>query len=164
MGRLIRRVPSRVKSKLVVAFACPARYAPTRAAGAVAAGKARMALQQQRYKVIEKIASGGMAEVFRAESAGLEGFKKTVAIKRVLPHLSEKKQFIGMFLDEARVSAQLGHSNCVQVFDIGVGDNTYFIVMEYVDGADLKAIIENLRATNRQMPPELACLICVKIC
>jgi len=130
----------------------------------VASGKARMALQQQRYKVIEKIASGGMAEVFRAESAGLEGFKKTVAIKRVLPHLSEKKQFIGMFLDEARVSAQLSHSNCVQVFDIGVGDNTYFIVMEYVDGADLKAIIEHLRATNRQMPPELACLICVKIC
>ena len=123
-----------------------------------------MAVQQQRYRVIEKIASGGMAEVFRAESAGLEGFKKTVAIKRVLPHLSEKKQFIGMFLDEARVSAQLGHSNCVQVFDIGVGDNTYFIVMEYVDGADLKAIIENLRATNRQMAPELACLICVRIC
>jgi eukaryotic-like serine/threonine-protein kinase len=126
--------------------------------------EARMAIQQQRYRVIEKIASGGMAEVFRAESAGLEGFKKTVAIKRVLPHLSEKKQFIGMFLDEARVSAQLGHSNCVQVFDIGVGDNTYFIVMEYVDGADLKAIIEHLRATSRQMLPELACLICVKIC
>ncbi len=123
-----------------------------------------MAQQQQRYKVIEKIASGGMAEVFRAESAGLEGFKKTVAIKRVLPHLSEKKQFIGMFLDEARVSAQLGHSNCVQVFDIGVGDNTYFIVMEYVDGADLKAIIENLRQTNQQMAPELACLICVRVC
>src|SRR5690606_18723648 len=123
-----------------------------------------MAQQQQRYKVIEKIASGGMAEVFRAESAGLEGFKKTVAIKRVLPHLSEKKQFIGMFLDEARVSAQLGHSNCVQVFDIGVGDNTYFIVMEYVDGADLKAIIEYLRQTKGQIPPELACLICVRIC
>jgi serine/threonine-protein kinase len=120
-----------------------------------------MAQQQQRYRVIEKIASGGMAEVFRAESAGLEGFKKTVAIKRVLPHLSEKKQFIGMFLDEARVSAQLGHSNCVQVFDIGVGDDTYFIVMEYVDGADLKAIIEDLRHTNRQMPEELACLICM---
>ena len=60
-----------------------------------------------------------MAEVFRAESAGLEGFKKLVAIKRVLPHLSEKKQFIGMFLDEARVCAHLSHSNCVQVFDIG---------------------------------------------
>lgn len=123
-----------------------------------------MAQQQQRYKVLEKIASGGMAEVFRAESAGLEGFKKTVAIKRVLPHLSEKKQFIGMFLDEARVSAQLSHSNCVQVFDIGVGDNTYFIVMEYVDGADLKGVIEHRRKTGAQFPVEEACLICVRIC
>ncbi|HKO50939.1 MAG TPA: protein kinase [Polyangiaceae bacterium] len=123
-----------------------------------------MAQQQQRYKVLEKIASGGMAEVFRAESAGLEGFKKTVAIKRVLPHLSEKKQFIGMFLDEARVSAQLSHSNCVQVFDIGVGDNTYFIVMEYVDGADLKGLIEHRKKTSTPFPVEEACLICVRIC
>jgi len=123
-----------------------------------------MAQQQQRYKVLEKIASGGMAEVFRAESAGLEGFKKTVAIKRVLPHLSEKKQFIGMFLDEARVSAQLSHSNCVQVFDIGVGDNTYFIVMEYVDGADLKGLIEHRKKTGLPFPVEEAVLICVRIC
>jgi len=120
--------------------------------------------QQQRYRVIEKIASGGMAEVFRAESAGLEGFKKTVAIKRVLPHLSEKKQFIGMFLDEARLSAHLSHSNCVQVFDIGVGDNTYFIVMEFVDGADLKAIIDHVRRSGRPFPLELATLICLRIC
>jgi len=118
--------------------------------------------QQQRYKVIEKIASGGMAEVFRAESAGLEGFKKVVAIKRVLPHLSEKKQFIGMFLDEARLSAHLSHSNCVQVFDIGVGDDTYFIVMEYVDGADLKALIELFRRSGRPFPVEVASLICIK--
>lgn len=123
-----------------------------------------MAQQQQRYKVLEKIASGGMAEVFRAESAGLEGFKKTVAIKRVLPHLSEKKQFIGMFLDEARLSAHLSHSNCVQVFDIGVGDNTYFIVMEYVDGCDLKAVIETARKSGRGIPIEVASLICVRIC
>ncbi|MBK8998849.1 MAG: serine/threonine protein kinase [Myxococcales bacterium] len=120
--------------------------------------------QQQRYRVLEKIASGGMAEVFRAESAGLEGFKKTVAIKRVLPHLSEKKQFIGMFLDEARLSAHLSHSNCVQVFDIGVGDNTYFIVMEYVDGADLKAIIDQARRGGKPFPLELAALICLRIC
>src|SRR6266542_6760038 len=108
--------------------------------------------QQQRYRVIEKIASGGMAEVFRAESAGLEGFKKTVAIKRVLPHLSERKQFIGMFLDEARVGAHLSHSNCVQVFDIGVGDNTYFIVMEFVDGANLKSISESLKKMGKEFP------------
>jgi len=120
--------------------------------------------QQQRYKVLEKIASGGMAEVFRAESAGVEGFKKTVAIKRVLPHLSEKKQFIGMFLDEARLSAHLSHSNCVQVFDIGVGDNTYFIVMEYVDGSDLKGVIEHRKKLGSGLPVEEACLICVRLC
>ena len=123
-----------------------------------------MAQPQQRYKVLERIAAGGMAEVYRAESAGLEGFKKTVAIKRVLPHLSEKKQFIGMFLDEARLSAHLSHSNCVQVFDIGVGDNTYFIVMEFVDGSDLKAIIEQHRKHSRPVPTEESALICVRIC
>src|SRR6187399_883512 len=123
-----------------------------------------MAQPAQRYKVLERIAAGGMAEVFRAESAGLEGFKKLVAIKRVLPHLSEKKQFIGMFLDEARVGAHLSHSNCVQVFDIGVGDNTYFIVMEYVDGADLKGVIEHRKKTSLPFPVEEACLICVRIC
>ena len=123
-----------------------------------------MAQQQQRYRIIERIAAGGMAEVYRAESAGLEGFKKIVAIKRVLPHLSEKKQFIGMFLDEARTSAHLSHSNCVQVFDIGVGDNTYFIVMEFVDGSDLKAIIEHRRSRGQRVPLEAACLICQKTC
>ncbi|MGC4063653.1 MAG: serine/threonine-protein kinase [Polyangiaceae bacterium] len=123
-----------------------------------------MALNQQRYRVLNRIAAGGMAEVFRAESAGVEGFKKTVAIKRVLPHLAEKKQFIGMFLDEARLSAHLSHSNCVQVFDIGVGDNTFFIVMEYVDGADLKGLIEHQRKQNKPFPLQEACLICLKIC
>jgi len=120
--------------------------------------------QQQRYRVIEKLASGGMAEVFRAESAGLEGFKKQVAIKRVLPHLSEKKKFISMFLDEARLSAHLSHSNCVQVFDIGVGDNAYFIVMEYVDGADLKAVLETLKKQRRELAIEDAVFIAIKIC
>jgi len=120
--------------------------------------------QQQRYRVIERIAAGGMAEVYRAESAGVEGFKKKVAIKRVLPHLAEKREFIGMFLDEARLSAHLNHSNVVQVFDIGQGDNTYFIVMEMVDGADLKAIGEYHRAQGQAVPVEEACLICVRIC
>jgi len=120
--------------------------------------------QQQRYRVIEKLASGGMAEVFRAESAGLEGFKKQVAIKRVLPHLSEKKKFISMFLDEARLSAHLSHSNCVQVFDIGVGDNAYFIVMEFVDGADLKAVVETLKKQGRSLAIEEGVFIAIKIC
>lgn len=120
--------------------------------------------QQQRYRVLERLAAGGMAEVYLAESAGIEGFKKRVAIKRVLPHLSEKKRFIAMFLDEARLSANLTHSNVAQVFDIGVGESSYFIVMEYVDGSDLKAIIEYLRKTKRTLPVEVAVYIGEKIC
>ena len=119
---------------------------------------------QQRYRVLERLNSGGMAEVFIAESAGIEGFKKQVAIKRVLPHLSEKKRFIAMFLDEARLSAHLSHSNVVQVFDIGVGDNAYFIVMEYVDGADLKGVIEYMRQNGRAFPVEAAVYIVAKMC
>ena len=126
--------------------------------------KQEMADQQQRYRVVEKLESGGMAEVFLAESEGLQGFRKQVAIKRVLPHLSEKKKFISMFLDEARLSAQLSHSNCVQVFDIGVGDNAYFIVMEYVDGANLKAVAETMKKQGIQFPMPAAVYLCIEIC
>jgi eukaryotic-like serine/threonine-protein kinase len=119
---------------------------------------------QQRYRVVEKLESGGMAEVFRAESEGLQGFRKQVAIKRVLPHLSSKKKFISMFLDEARLSAHLSHSNCVQVFDIGVGDNAFFIVMEFVDGANLKTIIEHLKKNGRDFPVECAVYIALETC
>ncbi len=123
-----------------------------------------MAVDQQRYRVLERLAAGGMAEVYLAESAGLEGFKKRVAIKRVLPHLSEKTRFIAMFLDEARLSAHLNHSNIAHVFDIGVGDNAYFIVMEYVDGVDLKAIVTDLSDKKRKFPIESAIFIASKIC
>ena len=123
-----------------------------------------MADQQQRYRVVEKLESGGMAEVFLAESEGLQGFRKQVAIKRVLPNLSSKKKFISMFLDEARLSAQLSHSNCVQVFDIGVGDNAYFIVMEFVDGANLKAIAESIKKQNKEFPVAYAVFIALEIC
>jgi serine/threonine protein kinase len=123
-----------------------------------------MSESQQRYRVVEKLESGGMAEVFRAESEGLHGFRKQVAIKRVLPHLSSKKKFISMFLDEARLSAQLTHSNCVQVFDIGVGDNAFFIVMEFVDGANLKATMEHLKKRGRDFPVEAAVHISLELC
>jgi hypothetical protein len=81
-----------------------------------------------------------------------------------LPHLSSKKKFISMFLDEARLSAQLSHSNCVQVFDIGVGDSAFFIVMEFVDGANLKAIIEHIKKTGRDFPVEAAVHISLELC
>lgn len=120
--------------------------------------------EQQRYRVLKRLAAGGMAEVFVAESAGIEGFKKQVAIKRVLPALSRKQQFIEMFLDEARLSAYLSHSNVVSVFDIGVGDGTYFIVMEFVDGADLKHVIDYRKKIGVPLPVESAVYIATKIC
>ena len=120
--------------------------------------------EQQRYRVLKRLASGGMAEVFVAESAGIEGFKKQVAIKRVLPALSRKEQFIAMFLDEARLSAHLSHSNVVSVFDIGVGDGTYFIVMEYVEGADLKNVMDHRKKIEQTVPVEEAVFIATKIC
>jgi serine/threonine-protein kinase len=117
-----------------------------------------------RYRVIDKLESGGMAEVFRAESTGLEGFRKQVAIKRVLPHLGRNSKFISMFLDEARLSAQLSHSNCVQVFDIGVRDDAYFIVMEFVDGANLKSIATSMQNRGRTFPIPAAAYIAHEIC
>src|SRR4029079_2231335 len=123
-----------------------------------------MSDSQQRYRVVEKLESGGMAEVFRAEREGLQGFRTQGAIKRVLPHLSEKKKFISMFLDEARLSAHLSHSNCVQVFDIGVGDSAYFIVMEFVDGANLKTIAESIKKSGKDFPVSSAVFIAHEIC
>ena len=120
--------------------------------------------ETQRYRVVERIAAGGMAEVYRGESAGIEGFRKKVAIKKVLPKLSQNREFIHMFLDEARLCAYLSHSKCVQVFDIGQAAGAHFIVMEFVDGADLQGILEYLQRHRLQMPVEVACLIAMHVC
>ena len=102
-----------------------------------------------RYTVLERLGGGGQAEVFRGVSESLQGFKKPVAIKRVLPHLTNNPQFVAMFLDEARLSLFLQHANIVQVFDISKAeDGTYFLVMEFVDGCDLKALINHQQATR----------------
>lgn len=118
----------------------------------------------EKYQVIKRLDSGGMAEVFVGEAEGIQGFKKRVAIKRVLPHLSENTNFIAMFLDEARLGLRLNHANIVQVFDIGRSGNAYFIVMEYVDGTDLKKVMANLRKHGEKMPVELAVFIVMEAC
>jgi eukaryotic-like serine/threonine-protein kinase len=127
-------------------------------------GSARMA-ENQRYKITERIDAGGMAEVYRgvAESA-VGGLKKAVAIKRILPNLTKNKKFVSMFLDEARVSMHLQHANVVGVFDIGMADTAYFIVMEYVDGANLKTIIESLRRQGTRMSVAHTLYILMEVC
>jgi eukaryotic-like serine/threonine-protein kinase len=121
-------------------------------------------MAEQRYRVIDRLEAGGMAEVFRGEAVSVQGFKKQVAIKRVLPHLAQNKSFIRMFLDEARLGARLNHANIVTVFDIGAADNTYFIVMEFVDGANLKTVLDALRKTGARPGLKEMLYIGLEIC
>ncbi len=121
-------------------------------------------MTDQRYRLIEKLEAGGMAEVFLGEATSVQGFKKRVAIKRVLPHLASHTNFIGMFLDEARLGARLSHANIVSVFDIGSSDNSYFIVMEFVDGTNLKKIMETLRLKREPFPLKDVIHIAMEAC
>lgn len=121
-------------------------------------------MSQPKYQVLERIDAGGMAEVFKANSTSMQGFQKLVAIKRILPELTKKPRFVRMFLDEAKVSLHLNHNNCVQIFDLGRAGDTYFIVMEFVDGTNLKHIIEDMQNHHELMPVEHAVYISIEIC
>ncbi len=102
-------------------------------------------LQPQRfgkYILLRRIALGGMAEIFKAKVAGAGGFEKDIVIKRILPQFGEDESFTRMFVDEARLTAKLQHQNIVQIFDFDVLDDRYFIAMEYIEGKDLKDVLE----------------------
>ncbi len=121
-------------------------------------------MADNRYRITERVAAGGMAEVFRGVAESMRGFKKNVAIKRILPALTKNKKFVAMFLDEARLSLSLQHANIVQVFDIGHTEDTYFIVMEYVDGVDLKAILDWRRRIGKRVPVAHSLYVIMEIC
>ena len=121
-------------------------------------------MPDSRYRITERIAAGGMAEVFKGVAESLQGFRKNVAIKRVLPALTKNTKFVTMFLDEARLSLFLQHANIVQVFDIGHADDTYFIVMEFVDGVDLKAIMEWRRRIGRRLTIGQTIYMTMEVC
>ena len=110
----------------------------------------------QTYTPLYRLAAGGMAEVWVAQSISVAGFKKKVAIKRILPGLLKDDRFVRMFLDEARLSLHFNHANVVSVFDLGKSDETYFIVMEYVEGTTLKQILEYLQEKGEKVPLALA--------
>ncbi len=118
----------------------------------------------QRYEVIERLDAGGMAEVFRGRAISIEGFEKKVAIKRVLPHLAKNQKFVNMFLDEAKLSLFLDHANVVSVFDLGRAADTYFIVMEFIDGANLKKILEWGHKNKHGVPIEVAAYVAIEMC
>jgi serine/threonine protein kinase len=116
-----------------------------------------------RYSLLEKVATGGMAEVFRAKRKGVEGFEKVVAVKRILPHLSSNKDFVEMFIAEAKMVASLSHPNIVQIFDLGKIDETYYIAMEFVEGKDLRTILTRARTRNTLPAVDLAALVAARV-
>jgi len=115
------------------------------------------------YFLLEKIAVGGMAELFKAQQRGVQGFQKIVAIKRILPHFSDNEDFVTMFIDEAKLAAQLTHPNIVQIFDLGKAGSSYYIAMEYVNGRDLRTLLRKVREYGAPFPEQVAAFVVMKV-
>jgi hypothetical protein len=103
------------------------------------------------YRLLSRIATGGMGEIFLAKLLKEDGFEKTLVIKRMLPHLSQNQDFIQMFQAEARIAARLSHQNVVQIFDFGKIGDSYYIAMEYVAGADLRTLFFHAQASGARL-------------
>lgn len=117
-----------------------------------------------KYYLIEKLAVGGMAEIYKAKTFGVDGFEKELAIKRILPHCSADKDFIGMLIDEAKLSVLLSHANIVQVYDLGKVGDDYFISMEFIHGVNLRDIMYRCREGKIPIPIDIAVYIISEIC
>ncbi len=108
-----------------------------------------------QYELLERFATGGMAEVYFARLRGVEGFSRLLAIKKLLPVHSHDQDLVRMFLDEARLAAMLLHPNIVQVLDLGEFDGVYFIAMELIDGPHLGRVLSHCVRSDRHLPIEL---------
>jgi serine/threonine-protein kinase len=123
-----------------------------------------MAKQHGRYKIVRKVADGGMAEIFLATQMGREGFQKPVILKRIHSTIYADPQFRNMFIDEAHISMGLSHSNIVQILDLGVGNGRYFLVMEVVDGWDLGRVLHRAAQAGTPLPRELGLYVAAETC
>ncbi len=112
-----------------------------------------------KYSLVTRLGKGGMGELFVARAQGPAGFQKTVALKRILPHLASDPTFVEMFLNEARLAAMLSHRNLVQLFELGEEAGTYFIAMEFLHGRNLRAVAAKARSTGQRVPFALAARI-----
>ncbi|MEW5854910.1 MAG: serine/threonine-protein kinase [Myxococcota bacterium] len=117
-----------------------------------------------RYELLERVAMGGMAEVFKARHVGREGFQKDVCIKRILPQFCTEEGFIQMFIDEAKLAAKLQHANIVQIFDFDQVDGSYYIAMEFIQGKDLRTVIKQGEQSGMPLGPILSAFICAEMC
>lgn len=112
-----------------------------------------------KYELLDRIAIGGMAEVFRARLRGDGGFEKHLVIKRILPHLSQDADFVVMLIDEARIAVSLNHPNIVQIYDLGKLEGTYYIAMELIEGGDLKVVLQR----GKRLPIPHALYITIEV-
>ena len=121
-------------------------------------------LIENRYRLIRKIAQGGMGAVYEASCFGVEGFQKTIAIKTILQSLSSSPEFVRMFIREAKLVADLVHENIVQVYQLGKADDVYYIAMEYADGPNLAQYITRHILERIDLPIELGAFITSRVC
>ncbi|MEM6290264.1 MAG: protein kinase [Myxococcota bacterium] len=116
------------------------------------------------YLLLERVSVGGMAEVYKAKEYGVEGFERTVAVKRILPHVAEDDEFIAMFKDEAKIAVQLAHGNVAQIYNLGNEQESFYIALEYIAGRDLRAIFQKGQQVGKPMPVPQVCYVIMKIC
>lgn len=117
---------------------------------------AEMPPQIDRYELVAEIASGGMATVYLARLQGVGGFQRYFAIKRMHPHLVSDESFVQMFLDEARLVANIRHANVVPVLEVGAGESGYYLVMEYIEGDTFSTLLTKSVRDNTRIPPGVA--------
>lgn len=123
-----------------------------------------MAKKFGKYRLLHRIAVGGMAEIFIAKHVGVQGFSRKIVIKKIRGHLSKEPTFVKMFLNEAKLAAQLNHSNISQIYDLGRIGESYFIAMEYVRGRDMRAVINKTETKGIPFPLEYALKVAADAC
>jgi serine/threonine protein kinase/DNA-binding response OmpR family regulator len=115
------------------------------------------------YEILGPIARGGMAEIYKAKKKGIKGFEKMIALKKILSGYGKDDKYVEMFVDEAKIAAELTHPNIVQIYDLGKKDDYYFIAMEYVAGKDLRLILRKLMDSKKLFPEELSLYLILEV-
>jgi len=115
------------------------------------------------YELLRRLATGGMSEIYEARRAGPHGFSKRIALKRILPQLLGDPELVGMFIDEARLCAQLSHPNIVQVFDFGEDEGQPYMAMELVDGTTCAQLVREVATRGETVPVALTLFIGLSI-
>lgn len=116
-----------------------------------------------RYAIIHRLAAGGMGEIYLAEHTGLSGFAKRVAVKQIKPELASNPSYLDLFLNEARLGSFLNHPNIVHIFDVGHESEALWLVMEYVDGIDLKRLLRRARLGGDPLSPITLAAVMIEV-